>query len=203
MGRLVLVARLSRNHAQRAQRLLVKLARVLPHPYNRPDHASHLFLAKSPHFAHHARIVLFPAQPRINFPNRLSYTKLQNASASATRLRAPYAAKILPALYPLASFLYRASLMMAMNRIANSDRSRQLSREGALATNDPPTVSAEGFSFAFYSPNSSRQRISNPRSAIRKPSILLQINHLIISNRRQTAPLSCALRAQKRELNER
>ena len=75
-----LVARLSRNHAQRAQRLLVKLARVFPHPYNYPDHASHLFLAKPQHFAHHARILLHPPHPRINFLNKLSYTKRFSAT---------------------------------------------------------------------------------------------------------------------------
>jgi hypothetical protein len=71
----ILVARLSRNHAQRAQRLLVKLARVFPHSYNRPDHAPHLFLAKPQHFAYHARILLHRPRPRINFLNKLSYTK--------------------------------------------------------------------------------------------------------------------------------
>ena len=70
-----LVARLSRNHTQRAQRLLVKLARVFPHRHNRPNHAPHFFLAKSPHFAHHARILLLQPHPRTNFLNKLSYTK--------------------------------------------------------------------------------------------------------------------------------
>jgi hypothetical protein len=92
MGRQVLVARLSRNHAQRAQRLLVKLARVFPHPHNRPDHASHLFLAKSPHFAHHARILLLLSHLCINFPNRLSYTKrfcVGNAPSRSLRRKNP------------------------------------------------------------------------------------------------------------------
>src|ERR1700751_543980 len=82
-----LVARLSRNHAQRAQRLLVKIARVFPHPYNYPDHASHLFLAKPQHFAPHARILLPPPHPRINFLNKLSYTKRLLGDQCALPLR--------------------------------------------------------------------------------------------------------------------
>src|SRR5579864_9663661 len=71
----VLVARLARSNTQRAQCLLVKLARMFPHPHNRPNHAPHFFLAKPQHFAHHARILLHPPHPRINFLNKLSYAK--------------------------------------------------------------------------------------------------------------------------------
>jgi len=206
-----LVARLSRNHTQRAQRLLVKLARVFPHPYNRPNHAPHFFLAKSPHFAHHARILLLQPHPRTNFLNKLSYTKrfvVCNAPSLAP-------GKNPCALYPLASFLYRASLTMAMNRIANSagssgpgrkeglerSGSRKMTRNGAFLSG--PAKSAEQSPFgAICPPKSAARQILIHGSAIKRSSILLQINHLTISNRRQTAPFSRALRAQKRESNE-
>jgi hypothetical protein len=80
------VARLARKHAQRAQRLLVKLARVFPHPYNRPNHAPHLFLAKPQHFAYHARIVLHPPYPCINVLNKLSYIKRLSVGNAPSRI---------------------------------------------------------------------------------------------------------------------
>ena len=55
---------------------------------------------------------------------------------------------------------------------------------------------------AIRSPKPQAQQILIYGSAIKYSRILPQISHLRISNRRQTAPLSRALRAQKRESNE-
>jgi hypothetical protein len=63
-------------------------------------------------------------------------------------------------------------------------------------------VAAYGAPVAIRSLPPQAQRILIHGSAIKRSSILLQINHLQISNRRQTAPFSRALRAQKRESNE-
>lgn len=193
------MARLSRNHAQRAQRLLVKLARVLPHRYNRPDHAPHLFLAKSPHFAHRARILLHPPQPRINFPNELSYPRRFLVCKSAFPLPMRENPR---ALYPLASFLYRASLMMAMNRIANSDGSNGVSSEGAFILSGSTNSAEHRPPNTTRLPKSAAHQILIHGTAIKSSRITLSINHLQISNRRQTAPFSRAPRAQKRESNE-
>jgi hypothetical protein len=98
---------------------------VFPHPYNRPNHAPHLFLAKPQHFAHHAAHPTPPASPAHQCSEQVVVykTTLRRQRAFPNPMR-----KNPCVLYPLASFLYRASLMMAMNRIANSDGS---SRSGA------------------------------------------------------------------------
>lgn len=143
---------------------------------------------------------------------------MQNAFSPA--MRAPTPAKRNPrVLYPLASFLYRASLMMAMNRIANSDGSsgpsreaglegsgsrigsRRMTRNGALSLGG--SINAEHRALAAtLSPKSAAQQILIHGTAIKSSRITPKIIHLQISNRRQTAPFSRAPRAQKRESHE-
>ncbi len=145
---------------------------------------------------------------------RASYsTRLTRALIFRTSCRiqdAPSSAKCLPssharkprALYPLASFLYRASLMMAMNRIANSDWSRRMSRERAFILSGCSNSAEHRPPSTTRSPNLAAQQILIYGSAIKSSRITPQINHLQISNRRQTAPSIRAPRAQKRESNE-
>jgi hypothetical protein len=141
----------------------------------------------------------------------LTSCRIQNASSPS--MRSPTSPERNPrALYPLASFLYRASLMMAMNRIANSagssgtgreqPRSRRMSRNGAIMLTGSANSAAHGAPLAVRLLPSQAQRILIYGGAIKYSRILHQISHLRISNRRQTAPLSRAPRAQKRESNE-
>jgi hypothetical protein len=154
----------------------------------------------------HTRIIVFSI--RASYPTCLARApifrtscRIQNASVSAKCLPSSYARKSC-ALYPLASFLYRASLMMAMNRITNSDRSRRMSRNGALILRGSANSAEHRAPATSGSPKSAARQILIHGSAIKCSRITLQISHLQISNRRQTAPFSRAPRAQKRESNE-
>ena len=145
---------------------------------------------------------------RASYPTRptralifLTSCRIQNASRRPMRAPTP-AKRNLRALYLLASFLYRASLMMAMNRIANPDESRRVSRSGKLILSGFANSAYYRAPAATRSPKSAEQQILIYGTAIKSSRIISKINHLPISNRRQTAPFSRAPRAQKRESHE-
>jgi hypothetical protein len=75
-----------------------------------------------------------------------------------------------------------------------------MSRTGDIVLTGSATAAAHGTPVAIRWLPSQVQRILIHGPAIKRSSILLQINHLQISNRRQTAPFSRAPRAWKKRI---